>query len=136
MVIGPAWTRGEIEKPAGERDKGSWTALYYTDEQQSRLGVDEHGAARSGGASQSASGGPSSDSPAARACGPPPGLLGAVGPAWTRGLGEVPAGEQEMGTWTAAVFTEEQQARLGVNESGEALVGAPGAAAAAKGTAD
>jgi hypothetical protein len=41
-----------------------------------------------------------------------------------------------MGTWTAAVFTEEQQARLGVNESGEALVGAPGAAAAAKGTAD
>ena len=36
--IGPAWTRGEIEKPAGEKDMGSWKALVYTEEQQARLG--------------------------------------------------------------------------------------------------
>eukprot|EP00931_Biecheleriopsis_adriatica_P089456 TRINITY_DN6357_c1_g1_i1.p1 TRINITY_DN6357_c1_g1~~TRINITY_DN6357_c1_g1_i1.p1 ORF type:complete len:367 (-),score=103.50 TRINITY_DN6357_c1_g1_i1:191-1291(-) len=43
MVIGPAWTRGEIEKPAGTVNMGSWTKLVYTDEQQQRLGVDEAG---------------------------------------------------------------------------------------------
>jgi hypothetical protein len=42
-VIGPAWTRGEIEKPGGLRDMGGWTANYYTTEQQNRLGVDENG---------------------------------------------------------------------------------------------
>eukprot|EP01046_Picozoa_sp_COSAG06_P079845 COSAG06_NODE_27225_length_597_cov_3.471888_1_plen_33_part_10 len=25
-AVGPAWTRGEIEAPAGERDMGGWTA--------------------------------------------------------------------------------------------------------------
>ena len=25
-AIGPAWTRGEIEKPAGTKDMGGWTA--------------------------------------------------------------------------------------------------------------
>merc|ERR1719171_2544679 len=42
--IGPAWTRGEAEKPAGEKSMGSWTAAIYTEEQQKRLGVDEMGA--------------------------------------------------------------------------------------------
>lgn len=42
-ALGPAWTRGEIEKPAGERDMGGWTALFYTEEQQARLGVNEQG---------------------------------------------------------------------------------------------
>ena len=42
-AIGPAWTRGEIEKPEGERDIGGSTELYYTPEQQARLGVDEQG---------------------------------------------------------------------------------------------
>lgn len=43
MVIGPARTRGEIEKPAGKKNMGTWTADVYTPEQQARLGVDEHG---------------------------------------------------------------------------------------------
>ncbi len=42
-VIGPAWTRGEIEKPAGERDMGGWTSTFYTTEQQHRLQVDQYG---------------------------------------------------------------------------------------------
>lgn len=41
--IGPAWTRGEIEAPAGEKDMGTWRAAVYTEEQQKRLGVDEFG---------------------------------------------------------------------------------------------
>jgi len=43
MVLGPAWTRGEIERPAGTKNMGSWTAAVYTPEQQARLGVDEQG---------------------------------------------------------------------------------------------
>lgn len=50
-------------------------------------------------------------------CGGP----GSLGPAWTRGEMERPEGEKNMGTWTAAVYTEEQQRRLGVNEMGEAV---------------
>ena len=42
-AVGPAWTRGEIEKPEGERDIGGFIELYYTPEQQARLGVDEQG---------------------------------------------------------------------------------------------
>ena len=44
-----------------------------------------------------------------------------VGPAWTRGEIEAPAGEKNMGSWTAAVYTPEQQARLKVTEMGEKL---------------
>ena len=29
--LGPAWTRGEIEKPAGEKDMGTWKAGVYTE---------------------------------------------------------------------------------------------------------
>ena len=42
-ALGPAWTRGEIEAPQGEKSMGSWTAAVYTAEQQARLGVDEVG---------------------------------------------------------------------------------------------
>merc|ERR1712151_1195241 len=42
-AIGPAWTRGKMEPPAGERDMGGWVARVYTDEQQKRLGIDENG---------------------------------------------------------------------------------------------
>jgi hypothetical protein len=42
-TLGPAWTRNEIEKPQGEKDMGTWIGLYYTEEQQCRLGVDEEG---------------------------------------------------------------------------------------------
>ena len=41
--LGPAWTRGDIEAPAGEKDMGTWTAAVYTPEQQERLNVDEQG---------------------------------------------------------------------------------------------
>jgi len=43
--MGPAWTRGEMEKPEGEKDMGSFKALVYTKEQQARLAVDEFGTA-------------------------------------------------------------------------------------------
>eukprot|EP00931_Biecheleriopsis_adriatica_P094033 TRINITY_DN67739_c0_g1_i1.p1 TRINITY_DN67739_c0_g1~~TRINITY_DN67739_c0_g1_i1.p1 ORF type:complete len:280 (+),score=57.64 TRINITY_DN67739_c0_g1_i1:60-899(+) len=43
MVVGPAWTRREIEKPAGRKNMGTWIAAVYTDEQQRRLGVNESG---------------------------------------------------------------------------------------------
>ena len=43
-LAGPAWTRGEIEPPAGEKDMGTWVSAVYTPEQQARLGVDESGA--------------------------------------------------------------------------------------------
>ena len=42
-----------------------------------------------------------------------------LGPGWTRGEIEAPQGEKNMGTFTAAVYTAEQMARLGVNEQGQ-----------------
>ena len=45
-----------------------------------------------------------------------------IGPAWTRGgIGgmEAPAGERNEGSFIRAVYSEEQQLRLGVNEDGE-----------------
>ncbi len=43
-----------------------------------------------------------------------------LGPAWTQNKMEAPKGEKIMaGGWTAAVYTPEQQSRLGINESGE-----------------
>lgn len=56
--------------------------------------------------------------PAAIFCGGP----GSLGPAWTRDEIEAPAGEKDMGTWTATAYTEEQQERLGVDEQGNAVV--------------
>ena len=44
QASGPAWTRGELEAPAGEKDLGTSVQAVYTAEQQARLGVDEHGA--------------------------------------------------------------------------------------------
>ncbi len=32
-VVGPGWTRGEIEKPAETKDMGGWAALVYSKEQ-------------------------------------------------------------------------------------------------------
>ena len=42
-ALGPAWTRGELERPAGEKDMGGWKAAVYTEEQQARLGIDAEG---------------------------------------------------------------------------------------------
>ena len=58
-------------------------------------------------------------------------LCGVSGPAWTRGEMEAPQGEKDMGTYTVAAFTVEQQARLGVDEAGQ-----PVESAAESGTAD
>jgi len=40
-------------------------------------------------------------------------------PGWITGDIEEPAGEKDMGGWTARAYTPEQQERLGVNEMGE-----------------
>eukprot|EP00941_MAST-03F_sp_MAST-3F-sp1_P002372 g2372.t1 len=48
---------------------------------------------------------------------------GGIGPAWTYDDNiEAPAGLKDMGSWVKAVYTEEQQARLGVREDGTKLV--------------
>ena len=54
---------------------------------------------------------------------PAAGMLGGsggLGPAYTRGEVEAPAGKKEMLGFMANVYTAEQQARLGINEIGEA----------------
>ena len=98
--LGPAFTRGEIEAPQGEKDMGTHTAAVYTAEQQQRLNVDESGNKKP------------------MLCGGP----GSLGPAWTRGEIEAPQGEKNMGTFTAAVYTAEQQQRLNVDETGQPQV--------------
>lgn len=40
-------------------------------------------------------------------------------PLWCQGKMEKPKGEKNMGSWTAAVYTSEQQKRLGVDEFGK-----------------
>jgi len=48
------------------------------------------------------------------------GGMGGIGPRWTWDhTFEKPAGTKDMGGWTAAVYTEEQQNRLSCNEMGE-----------------
>ena len=45
---------------------------------------------------------------------------GSIGPAWTYDPNvEKPAGKKDMGGWQALVYTEEQQKRLGVDETGK-----------------
>ena len=104
MGLGPAWTRDEIEAPAATRDMGSWTASVYTAEQQARLNVDVNG-------QQCVSSAPMQSSQ--------PGTGGAD-PAWSRGQLEKPEMMKDLGGWHARVFTPEQQARLGVDEEGNA----------------
>jgi hypothetical protein len=89
------------EPPKGLQDMGGYTIAVYTDEQQARLGVDEQGEVNQGSAAAEA-----------------PATTQVLPPAWvTSGL-EAPAGEKSMGSYTIAVFTEEQQVRLGVNAEG------------------
>ena len=63
------------------------------------------------------------------------GNMAAPQPIWTKpgSKAEAPAGGKDMGGWTMKVFTEEQQARLGVDEEGKPswgnLVGTPGSEA-------
>merc|ERR1719499_554164 len=102
--IGPAWTYDDtVEQPAGTKDMGGWTAAVYTEEQQERLGVDEMG----------------TSSETADMNGVPLIGQGGVGPAWTYdNTVEKPAGSKDMGGWEKAVYTEEQQERLLVDEDG------------------
>ena len=109
----PPWLLGGIEAPAGEKKMGKGTFSVYTEEQQARLGVDETGNKVEAAAA---------DGSVA------PVVMGRVGPAWTRGEMEAPAGEKDMGGYVVAAYTEEQQTRLCVDEKGN-KVAAPAAAA-------
>jgi len=104
-ATGPSWTQGDMEPPQGEKDMGGWTAAVYTEEQQTRLGVTETGEKVT--------------EVEVEASEMVVGRQGGLGPAWTHGEMEAPEGEKDMGGWTAAVYTEEQQTRLGVTEMGE-----------------
>eukprot|EP00038_Savillea_parva_P011631 m.198937 g.198937 ORF g.198937 m.198937 type:complete len:304 (+) comp20610_c0_seq1:29-940(+) len=90
----PRWLREGLEPPAGEKNMGTWTKAVYTEEQQNRLGVREDG------------------EPYKLINGP------LVKPHWIEAGLEPPAGEVNMGTWIKAVYTKEQQKRLGVDEDG------------------
>ena len=108
--LGPAWTRGEIEKPQGSKDMGGWTANVYTQEQQTRLGVDADGKKTT-----------FTPKPGRQPLkmGRRTGGQQSLGPAWTQNKMEAPQGEKVMpGGWTAAIYTPAQQSRLGVTESG------------------
>jgi len=59
-------------------------------------------------------------------------LRGVIAPSWTRGEIEPPAGERTNASGTLAVYTSEQQRRLGVNEWGEPTVDAAPDAAPGK----
>merc|ERR1712113_943137 len=86
---------------------GPYTDAVYTAEQQARLGVDEYG---------------KTTDTATPTNGTPPAVVGGqggIGPAWTRGEMERPAGTKDMGPYSIAVYTAEQQARLGVDEYGK-----------------
>ena len=137
--LGPAFTRGEIEPPAGEKAMGGAVIGVYTEEQQARLGVDEEG--------KKVEAAPAAEEPAVTtpqaapemaAEAPPPAeepaaMLGGsagLGPAFTRGEIEPPAGEKAVGSAVIGVYTEEQQARLGVDEEGKKVEAAEEAAAA------
>jgi len=99
---GPRWTWDHsIERPAGEKDMGGYTAAVYTEEQQKRMNVDEMGDPVKKEEKKVVSG---------------------FGPRWTWDPEfEKPAGEKDMGGWVASVYTEEQQARLGCDEMGKAV---------------
>jgi hypothetical protein len=123
VEVVPAWVKAGLEPPAGEVDMGGWLQGVYTEEQQARLGVDAYGETPENSAPPSPVKGkrpgplPEETSPD----GKPLLLCGGTDmrPAWMRnGLTEAPAGRKSMGTWEAAVYTSEQQARLGVDESG------------------
>ena len=104
---------GEIEKPAGSKDMGGWTATVYTVEQQNRLGIDEFG--KKVGFTPKPGRKPLQ-------MGRRTGGQQTLGPEWTRNKIEAPQGEKLMpGGWTASVYTLDQQSRLGVDENGHKL---------------
>eukprot|EP00750_Incisomonas_marina_P000030 INCI10017.1.p1 GENE.INCI10017.1~~INCI10017.1.p1 ORF type:complete len:506 (-),score=119.02 INCI10017.1:1580-3097(-) len=106
QALPPAWLTGDIEKPAGEKNHGSYTTLVYTEEQQQRLGVDEFG--NKVDAEEAAAAAPKQKAKA-------------LPPAWLSGAIEKPAGERKHGSHTTLYYTEEQQVRLGVDEEGHAV---------------
>jgi len=99
--VGPAWTYdSSIEPPAGTKDMGGWTAGVYTPEQeQKEVPADMNGVKTMVGSD-----------------------AGSIGPEWTwNSKVEAPAGVKDMGSWKKAVFSEEQQQRLFVDEDGSPL---------------
>ena len=111
---------------AGEKTVGTAQYLVYTEEQQARLNVDAYGETPGETPDSSAASSPTKEleDVAAAVTSPQDKPLlvcggGDLRPAWMRnGLAEAPAGRKSMGTWEAAVYTSEQQTRLGVDESG------------------
>jgi len=106
--IGPAWTYDDsVEKPAETKEMGGWTAQVYSQEQQDRLGVDANGKPNADMNGVKSMAGTSN---------------GGIGPEWTwNSKVEPPKGVKDMGTWKKAVYTEEQQSRLFVDEDGSPL---------------
>lgn len=113
----PDWMKHGTEPPVGRKDMGTWVMAVFSEEQQSRLGVDELGQPRA-----ESGGGADAAAEKATVTAPPPDdaalVCKDVRPLWVKYQTEPPAGSQDMGTWSMAVYTEEQQARLGVDEKG------------------
>jgi len=85
-----------MEKPAGSEDMGGWTQAIFTPEQMKRLHVTKLGEKVNYLQNMM------------------------IGPAWTYDSSvEKPAGTENMGTWTQAVYTPEQMKKLHVTKLGE-----------------
>ena len=97
-ALGPAWTRSNMEAPAGTRNAGGGSVeAFYTVEQQIRLKVDEAG----------------------QKLPEKPKGQRALGPRWTWDASvEKPQGMKDMGSWNKRVYTAEQQRRLSIDEEG------------------
>merc|ERR1719461_483521 len=124
---------------------GGWEAAVYTPEQQKKLGVDEMGQPVTAKDEEKDKSEPittpvvpigdlNKDQTKPITTKPIPisqlnKPVGAVGPRWTWDPNfEKPAGKKEMGGWEAAVYTPEQQKKLGVDEMGKEVskIGAVG----------
>jgi hypothetical protein len=118
------------ESPMGTKEmEDGWTSTVYTEEQQKRLGIDAMGEPINTALSSrladpveesretievvTSSAAPVAPETATTR------TAKTLPPAWiTNNQVEPPAGEADMGGWVAAVYTIEQQERLGVDEHG------------------
>jgi len=136
---GPAWTRGELERPADTHDMGRWTRAVYSEEQQQRLAVDETGQPR-GEASvpQMAPRSTTADEfgwtaqrspsivgteslPGAPAGAPIEFNIGSPRGEFNQQPVEEPEGLRDLGYRSERFYTTEQQDRLGVDDIGRPL---------------
>ena len=99
QALPPRWIRDGLEAPKGRRTEGGAVYGFYTQEQQERLGVDIEGNPKKTTATTTTT-------------------TRALPPRWIRDGLEKPAGVKDMGGWTAAVYSLEQQRRLNVDAEG------------------